>query len=363
MNLSGIKSKFGITKLINKINKTRGSRTKWLGSVEILVLISVMIILSLIITVMFKWSAFGIVLGICLFVNSVVAFFGWYRFITTKSKNNFIDLLTGLGILFVALFYAPYFLFVSIYIGLTQRFNLKYLSRNIELFFLLFGLATFTAFFIYYSTIYSKMYFPTYSHFVTIILYIFSIIIFYSLKIGFVNLVAHGKEKAYMRYKIYQELKYVGEFLVSVFLLIRQFFNQKDIEMLFSIFLFVSAITVVKQRKKYFKANIKQIECLSRILSDLEKCGYCLDSIDEKTELRVRFLIDTTFLGVCCSNGKKKVKNAMQSIFYLVYLEKPSFDDIHNKQGSVFHLHTYNCTAADLRTQVNIALNEIAKAL
>lgn len=363
MNLSRIKSKFGITKFINKIDKTRGSRTKWLGSKEKLGLICVMIILSLIIVIMLKWSAFGIVLGICLFVNSVVAFLGWYRFITTKTKNIFREILTVFCLVFVALFYTPVLLIFIIYNVITQRINLKYLSRYIELFFLLFGLATFTAAFIYYSTIYSEIYFPKNSHIVKMILYIVSILIFNLIKVGFVHLVAHGKEKAYTRYKIYQELQYIGEYIVSVFLLLRYFFNEKDIEMLFSIFLFVSAITVVKQRKEYFKANIKQIECLRRILSDLEKCGYCLDSIDEETVLRVRFLFDTTFLGLCCSHGKKKVKNAMQSIFYLVYLEKPSLDDIQNKQGSVFHLHTYNCTAANLRIQVNIALNEIAKAL
>lgn len=361
MNLSRIKSKFGITKLINKIDKTRGSRTKWLGSKEILALISVMIILSLIVVFMLKWSAFGKVLGICLLTNSVVAFFGWYRFITTKSKNIFLEILTVFGLIFVALFYTPVILIFYIYNRITQRINLKYLSRNIELFLLLILLFMSTAAFVFVES----EHYAEQALFVKLC-YIFAIIKFNILKRVLVWMFARGRKKAYTRYKINQELKYIGEFLVSIFLLIRQLFDQKDIELLLSVFLIISALSAIKSVIINFKGNIKQINCVHTILTDLENCVDCLSSENQNTKLRIRFLIDTTSLVVCFDGRNKKLKNAIQSIFDLVFSEEVKFSDqmgCKNTRSLVHRPYTYNCTVAELQTRIGLTLDEIARAL
>lgn len=114
-----------------------------------------------------------------------------------------------------------------------------------------------------------------------------------------------------------------------------------------------------------FNGNTKQTCCLNKILVDLENCSCYLASLDLQTEVRVRFLIDTTFLGLFHLNGGKKIKNAIRSICALVYSEESIPYEKHTDEYKplVFHRHTYNCTVIELQDKIDKVLNEIAKAV
>ncbi len=349
-----------VSDFIDTIKKARGSRTEWLTKCEKILFVLVMILLSVFIIIISKGLVWGIVFSVFLSFCSIVSFLGGYRYLTSESKIVFLDILTAICLICLILVYLVPVLCLEIIIRLTQKVNLRYLSRNIELFFLLIILSTIFAMLVYVtSQYYSK------EPLLAKISYIIVLIVFNIVKSGLVYLTAIGRNKAYIRYKINQELTYVGEFLVSLFLLIRQFLPGEDIELMLSVFLIISAITAIKSGLVKFIENTKQTNCLNKILMDLENCSDYLASLDPQTEVRVRFLIDTNFLGIFYRNGRKKVKKAIRSICVLAYSEEsiPEKKQSNEYIPRVFHRHTYNCTVSELQIQIKKVLNEIVKAL
>lgn len=306
----------------------------------------------------FGLTVLGFVLGITEYVSSVVFLVGVYNYSRSKTPISLWYRLTIISLVLLILLFLPFIIFFYVYDLLTTKLHLYNLRRNLDLVLLRLVLFIFT-----FGVIFTASILLPDDNIVVKLILVLVFAVYNLLKIGLVHMAVPGKEKIYSRYKINREFQYIDDFFLSLCLLVKQFICGNGFDSFFSFFLIISAIYAAMKTAQYFKSNINHTNCLQKILSDLENCIDCLALVDPKTELRVRINIDTTFLRVCYKNGNKKVKEAIESIYSLVFSETAEGNEEQGKNSKIHCPFTYNCTAAQMKTNIETTLNAIVRAL
>lgn len=308
-------------------------------------------------------TVLGFALGITEYLSSLAFLVGVYKYPRCKKHISLWYWLTIISLVLLILLFSPFIIFFYIYDLLTTKLHLYNLRRNLDLVLLRFVLFIFTFGIIFTASIIPPDILLLYDNIVVKLILVLVFAVYNLLKIGLVHMAVPGKEKIYSRYKINREFQYIDDFFLSLCLLVKQFVYENGFDSFFSFFLIISAIYAAMKTAQYFKSNINHTNCLQKILSDLENCIDCLALADPKTELRVRINIDTTFLRGCYKNGSKKVKEAIESIYSLVFSETAEGNEEQGKNSKIHCPFTYNCTAAQMKKNIEKTLNYIVKAL
>lgn len=313
-------------------------------------------------------TVLGFALGITEYFSSLAFLVGVYNYSRSKKHISLWYRLTIISLVLLILLFLPFIIFFYIYDLLTTKLHLYNLRRNLDLVLLRFVLFIFTFGIIFTASIIPPDNLPPDillldDNIVVKLILVLVFVVYNLLKIWLVHMAVPGKEKIYSRYKINREFQYIDDFFLSLCLLVKQFIYENGFDSFFSFFLIISAIYATMKTAQYFKSNIRHTNCLQKILSDLENCIDCLALVDPKTELRVRINIDTTFLRVCYKNGNKKVKKAIESIYSLVFSGTAEGNEEQGKNSKIHCPFTYNCTAAQMKTNIETTLNAIVRAL
>lgn len=343
---------------IDRIKGMSGTATNNLKKGEFIFLIIILAFTILPFISFFGLTVLGFTLGITAYISSVVFLVGEYKYLRSKNPNRFWDRITIISLSILIVLFSPFIVFILIYNLLATKLHLYKLGRNPDLVMLRLVLLIFT-----FGIIFFPFVLLPDNNIVVKLMLVFVFVAYKLLKIGLVHMVVHGDEKRYSRYKINCEFQYIDDFFLSLCLLVKQFIDQNEFKTFFSYFVIISAIYATMKAAQYFKSNIRHTNCLQKILSDLENCIDCLDLADPKSELRIRINIDTTFLRVCYKNGNKKVKKAIESIYFLVFSGTAEGNEEQGKNSKIHCPFTYNCTAAQMKTNIEKALNDIARAL
>lgn len=343
---------------IYRIKGLRGTATNTLKMSEFIFLIIILAFTILPFISLFGLTVLGFTLGITAYISSVVFLVGGYKYLRFKIPNRFWDRLTIISLVCLILLFFPLIVFFYIYNLLANKLHLNNISRNPDLVLLRLVLFIFTFGIIFSSSIYLPD-----NNVVVKLMLVLVFVVYNVLKRVLVYVVTPGKEKRYSRYKINREFKYIDDFILSLCLLVKLFIYEKEFDNFLSFFLIISAIYATMKATEYFKSNTSHTNCLQIILSDLEHCIDCLDLADPQSELRVRIHIDTTFLRVCYNNGSKKVKKAIESMYSLVFSGTAEGNKEQGKNSKIHCPLTYNCTAEQMKKNIEKTLNAIVRAL
>ena len=299
----------------------------------------------------------GIVFGIIAYITSLTFSVSIYNFSCSESHITLWFYLTLASLFVLIVLFSPFIILFYIYKFITTKLHLNSLSRNLELFLLRAALFFITLLIIFSTAVMLP------NNLAAQLVLVIVFVVYNLLKRWLVYIAVPGKKKIYYRYKIKREFQYIDDFILSLCLLVKQFIFEQGFDNFLSFFLIISAIYATLKAAEYFKSNTRHTNCLQIILSDLENCIDCLALVDPKTELRVRINIDTTFLRVCYKNGNKKVKKAIESIYSLVFSGTAEGNEEQGKNSNIHCPFTYNCTAAQMKTNIETTLNAIVRAL
>lgn len=340
--------------VISKIRDARGSKKGTNNILDFLIVILLHEFAVLIFVADFKFSYPCTIIGLSFLMIISTFVLGAYHFYISQNKHRLLDIITLICLGIIIFIYSPFILLHIVYSAITRKTNLVFLSKSIELMLSIILLLIISGAFIFAV---SEM--GSSNKLAAKLLFIIVLIIFNFLKILLVWLCFRGPKNQYSRYKIHQELRYLGEFFISICIFIKHIIVNDNLDFAFSVFVIITAWTAIKRGKERFGTNAKYRACLQSILCDLENCNQIL-SFSEADVLHIRFNIDTTYLSLGKTNGNSKITNAIKSLYEFLYEPISETDNPNIKK---FRLKTHQQSKDKMQEEIYNLLNELVRAL
>ena len=282
------------------------------------------------------------ILFACLYI-SLYLYFSTSR----KAKISLVNIVLLLSSILTILLFSGLIIIAFLYNKLMNIINMRYISQCFELFLVQASnclLAALSILFIVNEGNDPELYVFVYE--------LIAFVAIYCSNRFYTWLFYCGQKNALIRYRINCNLKYLGEFIVAVFLLIRHM-SDGYLETTLFIFVAISAISTIRQRALKFNKYSRHRKYLECILDDLEGCKKLLLECNPKDKINVMFCFENIEWLFLDNYNNKQIRRAISYLQKLIYIQS---------KDKIWHRRRYTNTKW-LCVKITKAQNAIAKSL